>query len=138
MLNSQQFHTRAGAPGVPLRRNPQQFGDGEQLQMFMPARDLYNANKTSDAPYYSSREQMWKQKLIESRVGDSPRHRSTYESIKESGVKTPVGVWQEEGGVDLRHGHHRVAVAHDIDPAMEIPVYHSRDVFSGPNSETWG
>ena len=45
-----------------------------------------------------------------------------YDSIKQHGVAEPIHVSSEESGEAMvLGGHHRIAVAHDINPDMEIP-----------------
>ena len=45
-----------------------------------------------------------------------------YDSIKEKGVQQPVRIGRNAAGEPvLRDGHHRVAVANDIDPNMVVP-----------------
>ncbi len=128
------------------RLNPQ------QLQMFMPARELHNL--IVDYPDDPG-EDVIQRSLIESRVrrispGQSEnlgvKEGSTiYESIHDEGVKEPVELlftnWQGDIWVEGHHwpaenleaarrdrrpilveGHHRVASAMDIDPTMEVPV----------------
>jgi hypothetical protein len=105
-------------------------GKGTQLSMFRPAGQLAALPSTEKRPG-RSQEDFVASKLRESRVetvdtsGYSIRHaregeNSTYESVRQYGVQTPVLL---EGG-QLRHGHHRVYSANDINPAMEVPVTH--------------
>jgi hypothetical protein len=49
---------------------------------------------------------------------------SLYEDIRNNGIHTPVQVHYRWGNPHLYNGHHRVAVAHDLDPNMLIPVEH--------------
>lgn len=44
--------------------------------------------------------------------------------IKKNWVKNPLRVWHEDGRARLADGHHRLAVAHSIDPTRPIPVEH--------------
>jgi hypothetical protein len=54
-----------------------------------------------------------------------PGVNTTYESIKQYGVKHPVAVKQTgEGSYILQHGHHRVYSANDINPDMWVPLTH--------------
>ena len=82
-------------------------------------------------------EALWQHKLSEAkRPAATPGHGSgLYESIKAEGVRpvpmqggqytgTPIEVGHQPGGLPRRimEGHHRVAAAADINPAMEVPI----------------
>lgn len=45
-----------------------------------------------------------------------------YDYIKDKGVLAPVQVERRDGFMRLMDGHHRVAVAHHLNPDMEVPV----------------
>ena len=45
-------------------------------------------------------------------------------SIKKNWVTQPLTIWHEKERARLADGHHRLAVAHDIDPARPLPVRH--------------
>lgn len=45
-----------------------------------------------------------------------------YDYIKDKGVLKPVSVERRGDSMRLMDGHHRVAVAHHLNPDMEIPV----------------
>jgi len=82
-------------------------------------------------------EALWQHKLSEAkRPASMPGHGTgLYESIKAEGVRpvpmeygsyidTPVQVGHQPGGLPPRimEGHHRIAAAADINPAMEVPI----------------
>jgi hypothetical protein len=85
--------------------NPQQFGSSmnaheilESVEM-APGKDL---NETSAAAWASG-------------LGSS---------IQKHWITEPLTIWHEKERARLADGHHRLAVAHDIDPAKPIPVRH--------------
>ena len=45
-----------------------------------------------------------------------------YDYIKDKGVLAPVQVRRDGDSMTLMDGHHRVAVAHHLNPDMEVPV----------------
>ena len=47
-----------------------------------------------------------------------------YDYIKDKGVLAPVSVRRDGDSMTLMDGHHRVAVAHHLDPDMKVPVYY--------------
>jgi len=54
---------------------------------------------------------------------EDDNYENLYDNIKATGVRDRVNVKTDsKGNMMLRDGHHRVAVAHDIDPEMDIPV----------------
>jgi hypothetical protein len=73
-------------------------------------------------------EDVWADKLKEAKRNpqvQGPGHGAgLHESIKASGVRRPIQLGHQEGGLPRRimEGHHRVAAAADINPAMEVPV----------------
>ena len=105
----------------------------------------------------STPEDIWREKLAESKRPKSSIHGSgIHESIKQKGgvfhnvgtdpiqgQRTPVMLAHQEGGLPPRivEGHHRVAAAADINPAMEVPVenvnYRSR-MSGGPGGPGHG
>jgi hypothetical protein len=119
------------------RLNPQ------QLQMFMPARELHTNDKVSltemqwvdenagehkdwqeafvNAKFSRQEEpeQMWDRKLTESKRSD-PLDISRHEQVSRYGILRPVVL--TDGGTKIRDGHHRVAIANDLDPDTEVPV----------------
>ena len=123
----------------------------QQLQMFMPARELkdsvYPTDVNQEKYYGNNRKQMWADKLAETkatnpsdaeleRIGstatsiwdvvDALTHGAgLHEKIKASGVQTPITlINRDDKEPILYEGHHRVAAAADIDPKMEVPVEH--------------
>ena len=123
----------------------------QQLQMFMPARELkdsvYPTDVNQEKYYGNNRKQMWADKLAETkatnpsdaeleRIGstatsiwdvvDALTHGAgLHEKIKASGVQTPITlINRDDKEPILYEGHHRGAAAADIDPKMEVPVEH--------------
>ena len=115
----------------------------QQLQMFHPAGELKGvtpndwlagigtgnparAMTTGSIPTGQARpESVWQSKLWESKRPFGQGHGSgLWESIKAEGVRDPVELGHQPGGLPRRimEGHHRVAAAADINPAMEVPV----------------
>lgn len=112
--------------------NATQF-QGEQLPMFMTARDLYNNTQPGDAR--ESAPQMWNSKLREARVPGSAEDSSgasLRDSVRSSGVRTPVTVlhggwiagYQDSDKPILWNGHHRVVSAINTNPDQLVPVEH--------------
>lgn len=110
--------------------HPAQFG--EQLDMLRPARDLMKIPGDFQRDHA---DEGWAQKLHESkepmdvlyRMGrkkrtDAP---SLHDDIRQHGIRWPVNVKRFSGGPQVNDGHHRIAVAHDIDPDYLVPVTHS-------------
>ena len=85
--------------------NPKQFGESMSAHDILgsvemaPGKDLFEASKTA-----------WETGL----GGD----------IKKNWIKMPLTVWHQDGKARLADGHHRLAVAHDIDHSRPIPVIH--------------
>lgn len=85
--------------------NPKQFGESMSAHEILgsiemaPGKDLHKAS-----------EEAWASGL----GGD----------IKKNWVTSPLTVWHQDGRARLADGHHRLAVAHDIDPARPLPVIH--------------
>ena len=68
-----------------------------------------------------------KQKLAESKnETDEGWGHGLYNDIKRSGkVYEPVEIVHQKGETPyVEEGHHRIAVAHDLDPQMLVPVVH--------------
>ncbi len=86
------------------------------------ARKLYEAKKgsehnTQDAPHEWSNQ--------------TPANRTLEDSVREEGVRHPIFLGEfsrtrnDESKPEVHNGHHRVAIASQIDPNMLIPVEHS-------------
>ena len=54
-----------------------------------------------------------------------------YDNIKKEGIKQPVAIWlgkwtprgeETRWSQEIQNGHHRIAIANDINPEMYIPV----------------
>jgi hypothetical protein len=115
-----------------------EYLQGEQLRMFIPARELMDhaAGHTEgyDGQYVkmSNSPKMYANKLGESVRGGWNGNTSSdtlYENIKKEGVKSPISLrlksFSNLPGPQINDGHHRIASAHDIDPNMEVPVRYS-------------
>jgi len=50
-----------------------------------------------------------------------------YDDVKKRGVVKPVHIHirTSDNSLELVDGHHRVAIAHDVDPSSEVPVFYS-------------
>ena len=109
-------------------------GQFEQLDMFKPAKEL-RAMRLSDAQVWLSQRGLSpadetnvkrsRQNVMKTKVREAKKS-GLYDSIKESGVQTPVGVSKHVVHKDplLIDGHHRVASAMSINPNMLVPVTH--------------
>lgn len=104
-----------------------------QLQMFMPARTLFNELTSLDAGAspLSKVPQVVEQKRQDNRSAKPSSGTSETpfleKSIKEEGIKYPVVLGYDSKILKplVANGNHRIVAAHDIDPNMEVPVtYH--------------
>lgn len=108
-----------------------------QLQMFMPAKKLYNEMLSLDADLepLSQNEDIAHMKRSENQQTESlafdrePIYPKLEESIRKEGVKKPVRLLLGGGVLKplIGNGNHRIVAAHDIDPNMEVPVSYGRD-----------
>ena len=117
--------------------------NGEQLAMFIPARELMNYTagdaETTGLDYrpMSESPNVRARKLRESKEGYpyGGYKDNLYENIKKEGVKHPVQIRlhskRRGGGTQIWDGQHRLVSAHDIDPNMEVPVHYSVDERKG-------
>lgn len=105
--------------------NPQQF-EGEQLPMFMTARDIHRTITPGDMGGFDKPAQMWADKLAESKVdnADDGTDRTIWQSVKDEGVRSPVDIAHRPSGPMLWDGHHRVVSALNTDPDQYVPVLH--------------
>lgn len=116
---------------------------GEQLQMFMPARELMNVHAGDSWPIVIGHQRdpfpdglkylkpMSEDKDTYNVKVWGGRERDLPESIKEKGVEEPVSIIhiKQFPHKMISDGHHRVATANSIDPNMEIPVVHHASKF---------
>jgi hypothetical protein len=114
----------------------------EQLQMFMPARELMNVPAGDSWPIIDMGRNAYPDGLkflktmsedkgtYEQKLRNAPK-RGLPESIKEKGVEDPVSIThiKQFPYKLIADGHHRIAVAHSINPNMEIPVQHFSSTF---------
>ena len=118
-----------------------EYLQGEQLSMFIPARELMNytagetENFSGDYMPLAQSPNVRSRKLRESKEyggwGANPRHQeSLYDNIKKRGVSYPIELkLPRHNGLSpntqIWDGNHRVVAANDIDPNMEVPVRYS-------------
>ena len=119
-----------------------------QMKLFMQAKELMDlpSDDSWNSNSLSSDHGMTEEKLDESHLPwddyDNAHglifeptlgHDSLYDSIKKTGVQTPVQVRLARGDSAykpfLTNGNHRTVVAHDIDPEMYVPVEYTDKVF---------
>ena len=108
-----------------------------QLQMFMPAKKLYNQVPSIDADLepLAKNDEIADMKRSENQKDENdmwenaPGYPKLKESIKKEGIKAPVqlAIGSRILKPLLADGNHRVVAAHDIDPNMEVPVTYRRD-----------
>jgi len=110
-------------------------GKGEQLQMFMPAKQLKDRIGLSyDVDYDETLPKMWDRKLTESKVpvDSGGRGAGVYDSLAKKGYDGPPlevrhgdfpGSESRKDGLRLLDGHHRLSSAADLN--LEVPVEHS-------------
>ena len=84
-----------------------------------------NIEESRDQEYYKQYDDP-----IYARIGASHiplEEQSLYDDIKKRGVVKPVHVTirTSDDSMELVDGHHRVAVAHDVNPNSEIPVFYT-------------
>jgi hypothetical protein len=119
--------------------NRQQF---VQLPMLMMARELAHHYHPADLLADETPHDLWHAKIGEAMEDDSGHpvaHRSSgqgslYESIRTHGVIRPVAVQDPQSAPRgekplLWNGHHRVAVAHHLNPRSLLPVEHHESVW---------
>lgn len=76
-------------------------------------------------------EQLYARKYAESRAPKRGGGTTTFSSIADEGVKTPVALGHEEGTGRppfVAGGHHRIAVMRNLNPDQYMPVVHVRSV----------
>ena len=102
----------------------------EQLQMFLPARQIVGGVTPGDAEPGEDHADVWAYKLDEAQDPDAYLQSTgpddtLHESIRQHGVRDKVMITHGADGAFLHDGHHRVASAYDVNPAMEIPIEHN-------------
>ena len=122
---------------------------GEQLQMFMPARELMNVPAGDSWPILIGRERSpypdglkylksmsedkrtYNSKIYDGKQLNRKTNTTLEESIKERGVEEPVSIThiKQFPHKMIADGHHRIATAHSINPNMEIPVKHHASTY---------
>jgi hypothetical protein len=111
----------------------------EQLQMFMPARELMNVHAGDSWPILNMDRTANPEGLQYLKPMSEDKNTYKYkvwkgvdrESIQNKGVEEPVKVAHigRPPYKMIGDGHHRIATAHSIDPNMEIPVNHVVSTF---------
>lgn len=109
-----------------VTKDPRPSPNYEQLDMLKPAGQIVANYKPEDP---------WAYKLKQSQGNKSRNNRSggLYNKIASEGIQSPVHLFRTREGDEMGNGHHRVAVANDLDPATEVPVIH-HDRWAGPGS----
>ena len=109
---------------------------GEQLRMFIPAKELINTAARDvysgeEPPYEGQPMTLWEDDDVRYLKLDEARYEGLMDDIRRDGVLTPIQLSYQHPHFDdettdkipfIVNGHHRIAVAHDIDPEMLIPV----------------
>jgi hypothetical protein len=109
----------------------------EQLKMFMKPSEI-NPDESVDAAAYwpSTMDELWQRKL------EAGQGSGLEDSVRREGVKTPVQLIHDPrtGKTTMGHGHHRVAVAKNLESVegkeLYVPVLHSEMVYK--NDFDWG
>lgn len=96
------------------------FPEGQQ---FMSVRDIFENYQPSDHDRLNPQEtddELWSRKKAFAGV------RGLEKDIKKNGIQVPISLGYEYGSQmkpTIWGGHHRLAVARDINPDMEVPVW---------------
>lgn len=103
-----------------------------QLKLFMTPQEIMDTISGSVDLGDDSMEELWAEKLAESKGRTYGQPKSLYNSIKEHGVQRHVTLTEErDGSLVMGQGHHRVAAAADIAKKtgreMFIPVIYDSD-----------
>lgn len=99
--------------------------DHIQRRLFFTADELVNFTANDD-PYTSSfKDSNLYQEHVYQSKGPSLTYSGLREDIKKNGVKEPVRLSDRDGAPVIIDGHHRTAIAHDLNPDSFIPVKYS-------------
>jgi len=95
----------------------------QQLRMFIPAKELHTVGMVSEEAIAQTAaetpDELWDLKLTESKR-NAPFDISRHEQISKHGILHPVVL--TDGGTKIRDGHHRIAIANELNPDTEVPV----------------
>lgn len=100
------------------------FPEGQQ---FLSVKHIFEKYQPSDHDRLhpdESDEELWKRKKAFAGV------KGLEKDIKKNGISVPISLGYEYGSQDkpqIWGGHHRLAVARDIDPNMKVPVWLGMD-----------
>jgi len=84
-----------------------------------------NIEESKDPEYYAQYDTPFFKKYNQTH---SPLEESNlYDDVKKRGVVKPVHVTirTSDDSMELVDGHHRVAIAHDVNPGSEVPVFYT-------------
>lgn len=109
--------------------------EAEQLAMFIPAHELVESGEYGSVDFGRKMSAgVWSQVKREASV-NSPMTMSTVESVRKYGIQRPANIGhRDDGGKEIGNGHHRIASAHMIDRAYEVPVLH-HDAYYGEHTQ---
>jgi len=114
-------------PGAQFEQLPMFMSGREITQQYAPAED--DKHWINNKQRFENSDELWGRKAQESETGghggrsyklNSGGLGTLYESIKESGIQSPIPL----GRTQVIDGHHRVASQFAIDPDRQIPVTH--------------
>lgn len=100
------------------------FPEGQQ---FLSVRHIFEKYQPSDQDRLNPNEtdqELWERKKNFAGV------RGLEKDIKKNGIRVPISLGYEygsQGKPQIWGGHHRLAVAHSINPDMEVPVWTGTD-----------
>ena len=96
--------------------------DHLQRRLFFTAGELVNLY-ANDAPSCPSllESNLYRQHVYQSK-GPSLTYSGLREDIKKNGVQEPIRLDDRNGEPTIMDGHHRTAIAHDLNPDSYIPV----------------
>lgn len=97
--------------------------DNLSSQQFMRAHEIAKLPML-DARKNETNEQVLARKLQAAKEDKWEPSKGMYESIKKIGVQQPVEIIHSDKGQMLGEGHHRIAVAMEVNPDMLVPVKH--------------
>lgn len=99
-------------------------------------RDSFPAQRTGHTGTWEQQEESYVNRKIDDWHED--RGESLYDSIRESGVKSPIRLGEDEGMMDkpmIVGGHHRLAAAANINENQFVPVLHHEDIREAQHDE---
>jgi hypothetical protein len=93
-----------------------------QRRLFFTAGELVNFGANDDPSASSLKDSNLYQEHVYQSKGPSLTYSGLREDIKKNGVRTPVRLNDRKGAPTIMDGHHRTAIAHDLNPDSFIPV----------------